>query len=243
MSASRTFTVRIELPPLPGLRLTQLEDTAPPASQPAFGLQLERPFPLELNGTATLSFQPDGDLPPDPAVRFASGGTSVNFTIPAGQTAAVPAPGALFAFQTGTTAGTITLRVVLRSGQTVLEPDPFLVRTVRIPPSGPVITNLAIVRTATGFEVRVTGYSSIRQITGAVFRFTPVPGASLGTTEVNVPVASAFQTWFSSQESRQYGGQFLLVVPFTVQGSMGNLLSLQVTLSSSAGSGSATANF
>lgn len=243
LSAARTFTLRITLPPLPSLSVTQLQETAAPASQPAFGLQLDRAFPLELNGTATLSFTPDGDLPPDPAIRFASGGTSVSFTIPAGQTSAVPASGALFAFQTGTTAGTITLRVVLRFGQTVLEPDPILVRTIRIPPSGPVITNVTIVRTATGFEVRVTGFSNIRQISGAVFRFTPVPGASLGTAEVSVPVAPAFQTWFGSQESRQYGGQFLLIVPFTVQGSMGSLLSLQVTLSNSAGSGTGAANF
>lgn len=243
LSASREFTLRIVLPPLPNLTVTQIEDTAPPASQPSFGLVLDRAYPLELNGTATLSFTPDGDLPPDPAIRFASGGTSVNFTIPAGQTSAVPASGGLLAFQTGTTAGTITLRVVLRYGQTVLDPDPFLVRTIRIPPSGPVITNVTIVRTATGFEVRVTGFSNIRQISGAVFRFTPAPGASLGTAEVSVPVAPAFQTWFGSQESRQYGGQFLLAVPFTVQGSMGSLLSLQVTLSNSAGSGTGAANF
>lgn len=243
LTATRRFVIRIALPPLPALTVTQLQDTVLPASQPSFGLVLDRSFPAELNGTATLSFTPDGDLPPDPAVRFANGGMSVNFTIPAGQTAAVPASGSLFAFQTGTTAGTITLRVVLRIGTTVLEPDPFLVRTIRIPPSGPVITNVTILRTAGGFEVRVTGYSNLRQVTGCQFRFTPAPGSALGTTEVNVPVATVFQTWFASQESRQYGGQFLLVVPFTVQGSMASLLSLQVTLTNSAGFGSGTANF
>ena len=243
LSARRSFTLRIELPPLPTLSITQLQDTAPPASQPAFGLQLSQAFPVELNGTATLSFTPDPGLPPDPTIRFASGGTTVNFTIPAGQTAAVAAAGSQFAFQTGTTAGTITLSVTLRLGATVLDPSPFVVRTLRIAPSGPVITNLAIVRTATGFEVRVTGYSNIREITGATFRFTAAPGSSLGTAEVSLPVAGAFQQWFASETSRQFGGQFLLVVPFTVDGNVGGLASLQVTLTSSAGSGSATANF
>ena len=243
LSAQRTFLLRIALPPLPPLSITQLQDTTPPASQPAFGLQLGQAFPVELNGTATLSFTPDSGLPPDPAVRFANGGTTVNFTIPAGQTAAVPAAGNLFAFQTGTTAGTITLSVTLRLGATVLEPAPFVVKVVRIPPSGPQITNLVIVRNPAGFEIRVTGYSNIRQVTGATFRFTAAPGGSLQTTEVNVPVASVFQAWFASDQSLPFGGQFLFVMPFTVQGSMGALFSVQVTLTNSAGSGTATANF
>ncbi len=243
LTAVRNFTLRINLPPLPTLSITQLQDTTPPASQPAFGLQLNQSFPLELNGTATLSFAPDPGLPQDPAIRFANGGTTVNFTIPAGQTAAVPASGSQFAFQTGTTAGTITLSVVLRLGSTVLEPSPFVVRIVRIPPSGPVITNLTIIRNPAGFEIRVTGYSNTREITGATFRFTAAPGASLGTAEVSVPVASVFQQWFSSETSRQFGGQFLLVVPFTLDGNAGGLASVQVTLTNSAGSGSASANF
>ncbi|MGQ9918245.1 MAG: hypothetical protein ACUVS7_12580, partial [Bryobacteraceae bacterium] len=155
----------------------------------------------------------------------------------------VPASGSLFALQTGTTAGTITIGVTLRLGNAVLDPDPFVVKTVRIPPSGPQITRLVIVRNPTGFEIQVTGYSNIRQITGATFRFTPAPGATLGTPEVSVPVSSVFQSWFAGEESRQYGGQFLLVVPFTLQGSAGALASVQVTLTNSAGSGSATANF
>jgi len=243
LSAQRTFVLRIALPPLPPLSITQLQETIPPASQPSFGLQLGQSFPVELNGTATLTFTPESGLPPDPAVRFANGGTTVNFTIPAGQTAAVPAAGNLFAFQTGTTAGTITLSVTLRLGATVLEPAPFVVKVVRIPPSGPQITNLVIVRNPAGFEIRVTGYSNIRQVTGATFRFTAAPGASLQTTEVNVPVASVFQAWFASEQSRQFGGQFLFVMPFTVQGNMGALGSVQVTLTNSSGSGSATANF
>jgi hypothetical protein len=243
LTASRSYTLRINLPPLPTLSITQLQDTTPPASQPAFGLQLNQAYPVELNGTATLTFAPNAGLPPDPAIRFANGATSVNFTIPAGQTAAVPASGSQFAFQTGTTAGTITLSVVLRLGSTVLDPSPFVVRTVRIAPSGPVITNLTIVRTAAGFEIRVTGYSNIREITGATFRFTAAPGASLGTAEISVPVATVFQQWFASETSRQFGGQFLLVVPFTLEGNAGGLATVQVTLTNSAGSGSATANF
>jgi hypothetical protein len=243
LSASRSFTVNIELPPLPPLNITQIQDTVTPASQPSFGLQLGQPYPAELNGTAQLEFTPDEGLPPDPAVRFANGSTSVNFTIPAGQAAAVPASGSLFALQTGTTAGTITIRVTLRLGSTVLDPNPFTVRIVRIPPAGPQITRLVILRNPAGFEIQVTGYSNTREVTGAVFRFTPAPGATLSATEVNVPVASAFQSWFSSEPSRQYGGQFLLVVPFTLQGSAGALSSLQVTLTNRAGSGSASANF
>ncbi len=243
LTASRAFTLVIALPPLPPLTVTQIQETLPPASQPSFGLQLGQGFPVELTGTAQLEFTPEGALPPDPAVRFASGGNTVNFTIPAGQTAAVPASASLFALQTGTTAGVITIRVTLRLGNAVLAPDPFAVKTVRIPASGPQITKLVIVRNPAGFEIQITGYSNTRQITGATFRFTPAPGASLGTAEINVPVATVFQTWFASAESRQHGGQFLLVVPFTLQGTAGALASVQVTLANSAGSGTASANF
>ena len=242
-TATRNFTLQITLPPLPQLTITQLGETVQPASQPSFGVQLASAFPVELNGTATLAFAPEGDLPPDPAIRFASGGTSVNFTIPAGQTQAVPATGTLFAFQTGTTAGTITLTITLREGDQVLQPAPFATRTLRITPSAPQITNVAVAQTSGGFEVRVTGYSNIRQISGATFRFTAAPGASLATTELSVPVAQAFQNWFSGDASRQYGGQFLLTVSFTVQGSVSSIGNVQVTLTSSAGSGSGSANF
>jgi hypothetical protein len=242
-TATRNFTLQITLPPLPQLTITQLGETVQPASQPSFGLQLASAFPVELNGTATLAFTPEGNLPPDPAIRFASGGTSVNFTIPAGQTQAVPASGTLFAFQTGTTAGTITLTITLREGDQVLQPAPFATRTLRIPAAAPQITNVAVAQTGGGFEVRVTGYSNIRQISGATFRFTAAPGASLATTELSVPVAQAFQNWFSGDASRQYGGQFLLTVSFTVQGSVSSIGNVQVTLTSSAGSGSGSANF
>ena len=242
-TATRNFTLQISLPPLPQLTITQLGETVQPASQPSFGLQLASSFPVELNGTATLTFTPEGNLPPDPAIRFASGGTSVNFTIPAGQTQAVPAPGTLFAFQTGTTAGTITLAITLREGDQVLQPAPFATRTLRIPAGPPQITNVAVAQTAGGFEVRVTGYSNIRQVSGATFRFTAAPGAALATTELNVPVAQAFQSWFSGDASRQYGGQFLLTVSFTVQGSVSSIGNVQVTLTSNAGSGSGSANF
>ncbi|MGQ9917878.1 MAG: putative Ig domain-containing protein [Bryobacteraceae bacterium] len=88
LTASRTFTVNIALPPLPPLTITQLPETVPPANQPSFGLQLGQGFPAELNGAAQIEFTPEPGLPPDPAVRFANGAASVNFTIPAGQTAA-----------------------------------------------------------------------------------------------------------------------------------------------------------
>lgn len=243
LSATGQFTLQVQMPPLPNLTVTQLQDSVPPASQPSFGLQLSQAYPVELNGTVTLTFTPNAGLPQDPAVRFANGGMTVNFTIPAGQTSAVAASGSQFAFQTGTTAGTITLSVVLRLGSTVLDPAPYVVRTLTIPASGPAITNLTVVRNPSGFEIRVTGYSNIRQITGAVFRFTAVPGAVLAAAEISVPVSSIFEQWFNSSSSQQYGGQFLLVVPFTVEGNVGGLANVQVTLTNSAGSGSASANF
>lgn len=241
LTATRDFTLQVALPALPALSVSQLPTTAAPSSQPAFGLTLASAYPLALSGTATLRFTPDSGLPADPDVRFASGGTTLNFTIPAGQTAAVPASG-LFAFQAGTTAGTITLTVTLRQGATTITPDPFITRTLRVDRAAPGISSVRINRTATGFEVLVTGYSNTREISGATFTFTPASGSTLATSTFSVAVQPVFQTWFAGSGSQTYGGQFLLTVPFTVSNTSA-LASVSVTLTNAAGSASGSANF
>lgn len=243
LTASRQYTIQVNVPDVSPLSITQLQDAVAPGSQPSFGMLLASATAAELNGTATLTFTPDSGLPADPDVRFSNGGSTVDFTIPAGQAAATPASGSLFAFQTGTTAGVITIRATLRAGSVVLSPDPYTTRTLRINPAAPSISSVRIVRTAGGFDVQVTGFSNTRAVTGATFRFTAASGGSLGTTEVSVPVQSLFQTWFASATSQNYGGQFLLTVPFTVQGNAAAIASVQVTLTNGVGSTSASASF
>jgi hypothetical protein len=243
LTATQAFTINISNPTLPGVSVTQLQDTMPSQGQPSFGVSMTQPYPLDLTGIATISFKPISG-PVDPDVLFANGQTTIDFTIPAGQTAAVAPAGTPLAFQTGTTAGTITITIILSAGGQPLNPNPAATRTIVIPNAPPVITSVQIVTTSSGFNILVAGYSNTREISGSTFAFIAGSGASLQTSTFSVPVATAFQAWFSGTQSASFGGQFLLTMPFNVtQGSASSLSSVQVTLTNSAGSTSASGNF
>ena len=136
------------------------------------------------------------------------------------------------AIQTGTTAGTITLNSALSAAGTPVDCNCQLDRTIVIPRTAPVITNLRVQRTATGFDVIVTGYSTTREVTQGTFRFA---GSNLQTTELNVQLTTTFNTWFQSAASQTFGGQFSLRIPFTIQGDTNNVNSVTVTLANASG--------
>jgi hypothetical protein len=183
----------------------------------------------------------------DPAVQFATGGRTVTFTVPANSTKSDFSGGAPdVAFSTGTVAGTLRFVVILRNGSadvTPTSPDPN--RTATVERRAPVITSVAVAsRTTSGFEIVVVGYSTPRSLSQAVFRFSPRAGSNVQNGDVTVNVTSQFTTWYESAESRQFGSQFRLRIPFTVQGDVNAIGSVSVTLTNAAGSSAASsANF
>jgi hypothetical protein len=99
-------------------------------------------------------------------------------------------------------------------------------------------------RTASGFEVAIVGFSNIRAVSQATFRFTGKAGSNLATTMVQVAVDSDFSAWYGSAASVQFGSQFRLVVPFTISGDIGALGSVSVSLTSTEGTSTeASASF
>ena len=66
---------------MPDYRFTGAAGAQQPLQQVATGLTLASPYALNLNGTLTLTFNSDV-FSNDPAVQFAIGGRTVNFTIP-----------------------------------------------------------------------------------------------------------------------------------------------------------------
>ncbi len=242
-TAARSYTLNVAQVALPSVTVTQITDTTQPASQPTFGVVLGSSYPAAIDGTVTLAFQPDNG-PTDPDVKLSNGSNTMNFTIPAGQTAGVPPTGTPFAFSSGTTAGTITLTVVLRANGQALSPNPAATRTIRVNRAGPTITSVRINRTSAGFDILVTGYSNTREITGGTLRFNPAAGITLAANEFPLNVGAAFQTWFNSSASAAFGTQFLLTIPVTVSdGTASSLSTVLVTLTNAAGSGSALGNF
>jgi hypothetical protein len=243
-TATRNFTLQITLPPLPQLTITQLGETVQPASQPSFGLQLASAFPVELNGTATLAFTPEGNLPARPGHPLRKRRNQRELHHPGGPDASRAGLRDAVRFPDGHHRGhdhahhhAAGRRPGVAAGA---------VRNADVAHSGRGAADHQCRRGADGRRVRGPRHRLFEHPPdqrGDVSASRPRRAPSLATTELSVPVAQAFQNWFSGDASRQYGGQFLLTVSFTVQGSVSSIGNVQVTLTSSAGSGSGSANF
>jgi len=236
-------TIVVTLPALPALTIAGPPDTVAPLQQPAIDISLAAPYPVDLTGVVTLSFIPGGANPvDDPGVQFSTGGRSARFTIPA-NTAHATFPNSPFALQTGSVAGTIQLEVdSLQAGGATLSVAPGS-RQVQVAPAAPIVQNLSVVHTSGGFNLQFTAVSNTRDLTQAVVLFHAATGSALSTPQVTVPLNSVAQNWFQGTPSAAFGGQFGLMLPFTVEGAV-SLDSVSVILSNSVGdSQAATASF
>ena len=230
-AATQALSIVIGLPPLPPVVISGLPQTLPPGTQTNVTIHLAAPFPGTVTGTLTLVFEPNAvNNADDPAVQFSSGGRTVTFTIPAGQTAGV-FPVTPLRILSGTVAGTIRIRTATAPESSTAVPE----STVPIARSLPVIT-AGTVQIGTGtFTVQIDGYSNTREISAATFRLTAAAGAPLGTTDVPVAVGAAFTTWYQSAGAGPFGGQFRLALPFTVTGSLTDIESVTVTVTNAVG--------
>ena len=215
-SAARDFTLTVGLPPLPSVSMDGLPDPTNAADQPTFSVSLATPYPVQLTGTIVASFAADGDISiDDAAIQFPTGGRTVNFTIAAGSTTAVFSTSQM-ALQTGTVAGTITLNLSLQSAKG--EVTETISKALHVLRTAPVTRAVLVVRTAGGFELHITGYSTPRQLTQAVVQLSPSAGGNLQTTQLTIPLTDLAASWYKSSASGAFGSQFMLVLPFTVQG-------------------------
>ena len=238
VSTSKAFSLTLSVPQAPTVSITGLTDTVNPAQQPVLDVQLSSPYTLPITGTITLTFAHNAVNPSDdPSIQFSTGGRTLNFTIPAGQTSASwPSSHAV---QTGTVAGRIDLTLSFFAGGLNITPTPAPVRPMTISRAAPQISSVQVARTSGGFNVVVRGYSTPRQVTQATFNFTAAQGGNLQTTVVTVPVDSAFTTWYTGTTSTQFGSSFLYTQPFTVQGNTNDIASVSVTLTNATGTSTA----
>jgi hypothetical protein len=226
----------------PQMTITGVPATSESAQQITFGVTLSSPYSADITGQAVLSFQPDAVVPTDdPAIQFSSGGRTVNFTIPAGATQAV-FPVTPIAFQTGTVAGAISLSFTAQSGGTDF-PSSGLDHSVVIARSGTVLRSATVVKTASGFQVQLVGFSNPRELDEVRLHFTPATGQTLQTTDLKLDLTVTANNWYTNTASTQFGSQFLLVLPFTVQGSQNSIASVTVQLQNDLSAATATANF
>jgi len=232
-TTTKSFSVTIA--PRPELRFSGLGDVVQPTQQPRLQVNLVAAITTALTGRLTLTFAHDAVVPltDNPEVQFSTGGRTVDFTIPAGQTRAQFGAAQDVGIQVGTVAGTITVSASPIGGS---------VQT-RIARAAPAISTVRVTRTGTGFDVEIIGYATPRQVATATFRFA-APGADLQTPEVTVNVDSAFTTWYRNSASDPFGSQFRYLQPFTVTGEASAVTSVSVTLTNATGTSSAaSANF
>jgi hypothetical protein len=220
---SRTFQLRgagAAPAGLPQVSFTDLPTQTQPLQQPAVGMRLEQPYASDVQGTLTLNFVPDA-FADDPAVQFATGGRNVSFVIPAGQTEAVFNPNLkTIAFQTGTVSGVITVGATFQVASVNMTPNPAPTVRLTVPAQAPVIRTVQIAsRSATGFEVVVTGYASSRAVSRILLAFEAAEGQSLQTTNLSVETESAFASWYQNPSSRNFGSQFSASIFINVNGS------------------------
>jgi hypothetical protein len=244
-SATELFRLTISLPPLPEFQLGGLPDTGASATQPSLDLRLSTSYPIDISGQLTLTFTPEAGAG-DATIQFSTGGRVADFKFPANsQRAVYAAPGgadvADLAIQTGTVAGVITVTARLQSGGVDITPSTPPSRSVRIARAAPVIRSAVLVRTSAGLEVRITGYSSPREVTRAVFRFRS--NNPLAQPEVTVTVEPLFSRWYQDAASTRFGSLFLFTQAFTVQGGDASLVTPEsVTLENRTGSTSSPIN-
>jgi len=245
-------------PPLPSYTISGPSGNGAPMTQPAIGLTLSSPYPVEISGTLTLSVT--GSLPADPAVQFASGGNTVSFTIPANQTSALfGAQGTQLGLQTGTVASTITITPAFatEAGDVNLTPAPPEVLQFTVAPAAPGLIVVQVTgKTAaapvagqttstSSFTIQVTGFTTTRSLTSAAVQFSIAKGFSMPTTQFTIDVNPIATLWFQSTASKAFGSQFTIAIPFTFQGVvpagqsiLSAISSVSVTMSNAVGSSS-----
>ena len=204
-------------------------------------LTLDSAAPVDLAGTLVLSFSPNASNTPanyaDPAMQFAAGGTSINFTVTKGsKTAVLPGNGV---FSPGSVAGTLTITLTrFLTGITNVLPAPPPFKSFTIDRGAPAITanTVRIINgTAAGFTVEVIGFTTTREISRATMTFTSTQSIDGGGT-VSVDVTSAFNAYFSSATGLSNGGTFKLDIPFTISGADASVISaVSLTLTNAVG--------
>jgi len=230
------FHINVNLPTVPSISISGLPATAGPAQQ--YGLQIGfcegcSPYPVPILGTAILTFSPDVGGG-DGTIQFSTGGTTASFTIPAGSTTATFA--APFALQTGTVAGTINVSLSgLLAGGLDVTPTPAPAISAHVVQAAPVIQSVQVSRTANSLSIQITGYSTAREVTQAVFTFSAGQGQTLQTSQITIPVDTLFSAWYQNSANNAYGSQFILTQPFSIQGDPSAVLPQTVTLTNREG--------
>jgi hypothetical protein len=199
--------------------------------QPAMTITASSAYASEIDGTVTLTFVTSTYTAPagstDQTIQFGTGGTTVNFTIPAGSTKANFSGAPSVTFSTGTTQGTITLTANVTAPTAV---SAVATQTVTNLPAVAVITGVTLSTTPGVATVVLTGYSPDDDVISAIYQFALASNATLDGNYISVPVSPYFEAYYATTASYATGSEFTLTVPFAITGNSNNLTGVTVIL-------------
>ena len=247
-----TYTLNAQPPPPPGSAGSDLPGLvlmcgSSPCTGQTFTSQEQVQATLQVSApttallSLTLSFAPAvSGITSDPAVGFVSSSNnpnhtgSLSFTTNSNGTASTPQ----FTFQTGTTAGTITIGGTDPSTQL-----PFAF-SVPILPSKVQITSSTAVRNSPNLTVTVYGYDNTYNVDNTKplsFTFFDLSGKMIASG-IQVDATSAFHQYFFGP-GNQNGGAFSLQVIFPVTGDITQVGSVTASVPNSVDTATTTESF
>jgi len=220
----------------PSITITGLPPTGVAATQPPAAVTLSGPSPVTTSGTLTLAFTPAGGGTQPFDAKFASGSPyAANFTIAAGSTQGLFGTAPNVPVIIGTVAGTITITTTLQD-TTLTAPAPVV---ITVNPTVPVINSVVpCTVTLSGFSISVTGRSTPRNMTSALFHFTLPTNTQPPTLDVTVPLTTAFTAWYSNPNSNAFGSTFKMTAQFSFTGPPGStvpFIAVSATMTNSIG--------
>jgi hypothetical protein len=144
----------------------------------------------------------------DAAIQFLSGPfRSATVSVAIGATSATIGGKSSMAFQTGTTAGTITFTLTLNKATQQL--------SLNIPASPIILDGANAVRQLGALGVAFSGFDNTYSASQLAFTFYDLKGTALPQGAIDVDSSTPFQQYFSATQA---GGSFALLATFPVTG-------------------------
>jgi hypothetical protein len=181
-----------------------------------------------------MKFTPSvANVADDPAIAFlATNGRQLNIDLAAGSQTATYKEQSAIAFQTGTTAGTLTFTVEF------VNTAPYS-QSFTIAPATVHVTSATAVRQNPNLVVTINGYDNTYSAGQLSFTFYDLTGKVIAPIAVNA--ATSFQQYFFTNNTA--GGAFALQASFPVQGDVTQVGSVAISLTNSQGQTTMTQTF
>ncbi|HEX4592949.1 MAG TPA: choice-of-anchor D domain-containing protein [Bryobacteraceae bacterium] len=213
-------------PPLPTASIHFGSAAGASAQQNNISIPLAAPSQISGTGTLTMQFHSSvAGATDDPAVQFLSGPKrAATVTISAGDTLAKFGTQTSIAFQTGSTAGTISFTLTL--------PNATQQTSLTIAPAAVSLDTAGAVRRVGNLDVSLIGVDNTYSASQLAFTFYDRNGTTIQPGVIRVDVTSDFRLYFADS---QVGGQFALLATFPVSGDVNTVAGFDVQITNSAG--------